>query len=64
MQNLNSKFDSMYKRLNGFQKKIYMLKNVASQANENKDLQEKVLNDVRDNCIAFTRINTMKKRMV
>ena len=40
--------DTMYKRLNDFQKRSNMLKNVTPQTDENKYLQEKVLNDIRD----------------
>ena len=40
--------DSMYKRLNDFQKRFNKLKNVIPQTDENKDLQEKVLNSVGD----------------
>ena len=40
--------DSMYKRLNDFQKRFNKLKNVTPQTYENKDLQEKVLNDIGD----------------
>ena len=40
--------DSMYKRLNDFQKRFNKLKNVIPQTDENKDLQEKVLNGVGD----------------
>ena len=38
----------MYKRLNEFQKRFNRLKNVSSQTDKNKDLQEKVINDVGD----------------
>ena len=38
----------MYKRLNDFQKRFNLLENVTPQADENKDLQQKVLNDVGD----------------
>ena len=38
----------MYKRLNDFQKRFNKLKNVIPQTDENKDLQEKVLNGVGD----------------
>ena len=59
--------DSMYKRLNDLQKRFYKLKNVTPQTDENKDLQDKVLNDVGYflmNSITFTWIDTMKKKMV
>ena len=38
----------MYKRLNDFQTRFNKLKIVNPQTDENKNLQEKVLNDVRD----------------
>ena len=40
--------DSMYKRLNEVQKRFNRLKNVTSQTDKNKDLLEKVINDVGD----------------
>ena len=53
--------DSMYKRLKDFQKKFNKLKVVNPQIDENKNLQENVLNNVRDlfNELTFTKINTM-----
>ena len=53
--------DSMYKRLKDFQKKFSKLKVVNPQIDENKNLQENVLNNVRDlfNELTFTKINTM-----
>ena len=41
-------FDTKYKRLNDFQKRFNMLKNVTPQTDKNKNLQEKVLNDIGD----------------
>ena len=38
----------MYRRLNDFQKRFNLLENVTPQTDENKDLQQKVLNDVGD----------------
>ena len=38
----------MYKRLNDFKKRFSRLKIVNPQIDENKNLQEKVLDDVRD----------------
>ena len=38
----------MYKRLNDFQKRFNKYKIVNPQTDENKNLQEKVLNDVGD----------------
>ena len=51
----------MYKRLKDFQKKFNKLKVVNPQTDENKNLQENVLNNVRDlfNELTFTKINTM-----
>ena len=40
--------DSIYKRLNDFQTRFNKLKIVNPQTDENKNLQEKVLNDVGD----------------
>ena len=53
--------ESMYKRLKDFQKKFNKLKVVNPQTDENKNLQENVLNNVRDlfNELTFTKINTM-----
>ena len=53
--------DSMYKRLKDFQKQFNKLKVVNPQTDENKNLQENVLNNVRDlfNELTFTKINTM-----
>ena len=39
---------SMYKILNHLQNIFYKLKNVTPRTDENKDLQQKVLNDVGD----------------
>ena len=53
--------DSMYKRLKDFQKQFNKLKVVNPQTDENKNLQENVLNNVRDlfNELTFTKINTI-----
>ena len=53
--------DSMYKRLKDFQRQFNKLKVVNPQTDENKNLQENVLNNVRDlfNELTFTKINTM-----
>ena len=59
--------DSTYKRLNDFQKRFNKLKNVTPQPDEKKNLQDKVLTMSETflmNCITFTRINTMKKKLV
>ena len=41
-------FDSIYKRLNDFQKRFNKLKIVNPQTDENKNLKAKVLDDVGD----------------
>ena len=59
--------DSMYKKLNDLKKSFKKFKAVNPQTNENKVLMPKVLDNVGDISmiyITFTRINTMKKKMV
>ena len=61
--------DYMYKKLNNFKKLFNRLKNVNPQTDTNKVLRQKVLDDVGDlfnelYCITFTRIDTMKKKMI
>ena len=57
----------MYKKLNDFKKTFNKFKAVNPQTNEKKALKPKVLDNVGDFFniyITFTRINTMKKKMV
>ena len=59
--------DSMYKRLNDFKKRFNSLETVNPQTDDNEVVKEKiqmVLQIFLMNCITFTRINTMKKKMV
>ena len=44
----NFHFDSVDKKLNDFRKRFNRLKTVKPQTDENKNLQEKVLDDVGD----------------
>ena len=55
--------DSMYKRLNYFKKIFNRLKTVNLQIDNNKVLK-KMLEIFLMNCILFTRINIVKKKMV
>ena len=57
----------MNKRLNDFKKRFNRFKNINPQTDENKVLKPKVLDDLKIflmNCITFTRINTLKRKMV
>ena len=53
--------DSMYKKLNNFQKRFNKLKIVNPQTDNNKVLKKKVFSM---NHITFTEIDTTKKKMV
>ena len=59
--------DSMYKKLNDFYKKFTMFKKLNPQTKEKKYLKEKfktMLEIFLMNCIVFTRIDIVKKKMV
>ena len=59
--------DSMYKKLTDFLKQINKFKAVNPQRDENKVLKPKVLDnggDLFNDLYTFTRINTMKKKIV
>ena len=57
----------MNKRLNDFKKRFNRFKNINPQTDENEVLKPKVLDDLKIflmNCITFTRINTLNRKMV
>ena len=59
--------DSMYKKLTDFLKQLNKFKAVNPQTDENKVLKPKVLDngeDLFNDLYTFTRINTMKKKIV
>ena len=57
----------MHRKLKNFHKKFTSLKNVAPRIEANKNLKEKVLDNAGDlfnELMTFTKINTMKKKII